>query len=205
MADDHLTTWLAGLKKGDSRAAQEIWQEYFGRLVRLAKGKLRGVPGRSFDEEDIALSAMNSFIKGAQVGKFPKLDDRTDLWRLLVTITARKTQKHLRMRYAQKRGGGNVRGESIFIHAGDASAGAGIGGVLGAEPTPELAVQMAETCQTMLDILDDTVLQDIAQFKLEGFSNEDIAQRLDCTTRTVERKLERIRKKWTNADSLSNQ
>lgn len=200
MHKDPIEQWLSGLKQGESLATEAIWKQYFEKLVRLARTKLHGMPGRSFDEEDIALSAMNSFFKGAQAGKFPKLDDHQDLWRLLVTITARKAIKRQRRAFAAKRGGGNVRGESVFIPAGDAAEGPGIGGVLGTEPTPELAAQMAETCQDMLEVLDDEVLQEIAQFKLKGFTNEEIAQRLDCTTRTVERKLERIRRKWTNTD-----
>ena len=202
MADDHLTTWLAGLKKGDSRAAQEIWQEYFGRLVRLAKGKLRGVPGRSFDEEDIALSAMNSFMQGAQGGKFPKLDDETDLWKLLVTITARKAQKHLRQRFAQKRGGGNVRGESVFMNPGDPLEGIGIAGVMGDSPSPAFAAEFAESCTLLIDSLDDQVMQEIARLKLESYTNVEIADLLGCTVRTVERKLNLIREKW-GAKSLS--
>jgi len=197
MVEDHLTTWLTELQQGDERAAQEIWEEYFDRLVRLAKGKLRGVPGRSFDEEDVALSAMNSFIQGAKKGSFPKLDDHSDLWRLLVTITARKAQKHLRQRYAQKRGGGNVRGESVFMKADDHGDGPGIGAVMGDAPTPALAAEFAESCANMIDVLGDQVMQEVARLKLEGHTNAEIADQLGCTERTVERKLNIIREKWT--------
>src|SRR5262249_43550979 len=37
----------------------------------------------------------------------------------------------------------------------------------------------------------------VALLKLEGYSNEEIARSLDCSLRTVERKLEVIRKRWT--------
>src|SRR5436190_16359137 len=32
MSSDELTTWLSGLKRGDARAIEQIWQEYFGKL-----------------------------------------------------------------------------------------------------------------------------------------------------------------------------
>lgn len=198
MDEDQITLWLRNLEQGDSRAAQVIWEEYFEKLVRLAKGKLRGVPGRSFDEEDVALSAMNSFMQGAQKGRFPKLGDRTDLWKLLVTITARKAQKHLRKRFAQKRGGGNVRGESVFMNVNDSSEGLGIAAVMGESPTPALAAEFAEACVLLIDELEDQVMREVARLKLESYTNAEIADQLGCTVRTVERKLERIREKWAS-------
>ncbi len=193
-----MTLWISAMKQGDPRAIEDIWNQYFCRLISLARDKLRGVAGRTFDAEDIALSAMNSFFLGAKGGRFPKLDDHTDLWRLLVTITARKAQKHLRRRYAQKRGQGNVRGESVFMKSDDPGEGAGIAAVMGNEPTPELAAEFAESCTVLLEMLDDQVMQEVARLKLEAYTNVEIADQLGCTVRTVERKLNAIREKWSS-------
>jgi DNA-binding NarL/FixJ family response regulator len=43
----------------------------------------------------------------------------------------------------------------------------------------------------------DPVLSQIAQAKLSGYSNSEIAQRLSLSLRTVERNLAFIRKLWT--------
>ena len=85
-----VTRWLHELVAGDQAAAQELWNRYFQRLVGLARSKLRGAPRRAADEEDVALSAFDSFCRGAEQGRFPRLDDRDNLWRLLVVITERK-------------------------------------------------------------------------------------------------------------------
>src|SRR5262249_49366796 len=85
-----VTDWIDRLKIGDPAAAQQLWQSYFQRLHRIARKKLQGTPRRVADEEDVALSAFDSFCRGAEQGRFPQLTDRDDLWRLLVTITARK-------------------------------------------------------------------------------------------------------------------
>ena len=105
------TIWIRRLKAGDSAAAQRLWERYYGQLVRFAQKKLATAPRRMADEEDIALSAVNSFCMGAKQGKFPQLNDHDDLWRLLVTITARKAMHQLRRMRRQKRGGG-MCGES---------------------------------------------------------------------------------------------
>ena len=101
--EDSVTVWIASLKAGDADAAQKLWQRYFETLVRLARDRLRGAPRTVADEEDAALSAFDSFVRGAARGRYPRLDDRDDLWRLLVTITARKALRLARDARSQKR------------------------------------------------------------------------------------------------------
>ena len=200
--DEAVTQWITNLADGDQSAAGRIWDEYFDKLTRLARRKLEGTPLRELDEEDVALSAMNSFCMGIANHKFDALQNRTDLWKLLVTITARKASNKLRKHYAQKRGGGGIRGESVFIHSDGDDLDDGIGNILGTEPSPELAIGVAENCQKLLDMLDGDTQRKIALMTLEGYRTEEIAQELDCTKRTVERKLQRIREIWNDHDSV---
>src|SRR5947209_7211625 len=85
-----VTRWIDLLKDGDTAAARPLWEAYYRRLVTLARARLRGLPLRSADEEDVALSSFDSFCRGAEQGRFPRLEDRDDLWQLLVVITVRK-------------------------------------------------------------------------------------------------------------------
>ncbi len=196
-AADELTQWISKLSDGDERAAEVIWEQYFQKLVTYARRKLDGMPRRAVDEEDVALSAMHSFCRGMQGGRFEKVDDREDLWKLLVTITARKACAKRRHHHAQKRGGGQVRGESVFVRVDDEGRDGGIAQFLGREPTPEVALMVTENCEQLLAALGDEKLRQVALYKLEGFSNEEIAEKLGCVRRSVERKLERIREKWS--------
>lgn len=196
MSSDEVTCWFQGLAQGDDAAVEEIWQRYYEKLVRVARGKLAAGQRRAADEEDVALSAFHSFCRGAAAGRFPKLEDRHDLWKLLVTITARKAAHQTRRDMQQKRGSGNVRGESVFTGSGDAERGVGIGNIISAEPTPEFAAMTAEQCEYLLAALPDEQVRQIALWKLEGYTNEEIAAKLECAPRTVERKLQRIRDLW---------
>jgi RNA polymerase sigma factor (sigma-70 family) len=197
-----VTRWIVRLTDGDETAAQAIWERYFDKLVRLARRKMERMPRREADEEDVALSAMHSFYRGAVAGRFPRLNDRHDLWKLLVTITARKAMAQARRQHTQKRGGGDVRGESVFappdhlMRGDEGDRERGIAQILGEEPTPEFAAQVAETCRQLLDRLEDEDLKKVALYKMEGYSNEEIAEAMDCVVRTVERKLARIREHW---------
>ncbi len=200
MSSDDVTGWFHGLAKGDEAAAEEVWRLYYEKLVRFARGKLAAGQRRAADEEDVALSAFHSFCRGAAAGRFPQLEDRHDLWKLLVTITARKAAHQIRHDMQQKRGSGSVRGESVFIGPSESDRAFGIGNVLGAEPTPEFAAMAAEQCEHLLDALPDERIRQIALWKLEGFTNEEIAAKLDCAPRTVERKLQRIRDLWDRSE-----
>lgn len=196
MSSDEVTCWFHGLAKGDEAAVEEVWRRYYEKLVRVARGKLATGQRRAADEEDVALSAFHSFCRGAAAGRFPQLEDRHDLWRLLVTITARKAAHQVRRDMQQKRGSGSVRGESVFAGAREPERAFGIGNVLGTEPTPEFAAMAAEECEHLLESLPEEPIRQIALWKLEGFTNDEIAEKLECAPRTVERKLQRIRELW---------
>src|SRR5215831_9625648 len=100
-----ITAWLGKLVGGDRQAAEHLWRRYFHRLVGLARNKLRDAPRRVADEEDVALSAFDSFCRRAEKGDFPDLTDREGLWALLLTITARKAFHLVRDQQRLKRGG----------------------------------------------------------------------------------------------------
>jgi DNA-directed RNA polymerase specialized sigma24 family protein len=192
---DSVTQWIAQLRAGDPAAAQKLWERYFRRLVGLASKKLQGMPRRAADEEDVALSAFHSFCRGATQGRFPQLDDRDNLWALLVTLTERKAFQQTLRENRRKRGGKAVLDEAALAGAADSSPG-GLAELLDREPTPEFAAQVAEECRRLLGLLDPE-LQAVAQAKMEGHTNKEIADQLGCVVRSVERRLRVIRTLWS--------
>ncbi|MFL5339904.1 MAG: ECF-type sigma factor [Gemmataceae bacterium] len=184
MADDgSVSRWLGPLQAGDPAAVQPLWERYFHRLVGLARQKLRSARGRAADEEDVALSAFDSFCRHAGDGKFPRLLDRDGLWRLLVTLTIRKAAHLQRDQARQKRGGAADESPSLEQ-------------VLSREPSPELAAELAEEYRRLLRQLADPALEAVALARLEGYGVDEIAARLGCAPRSVKRKLQLIRTIW---------
>jgi len=173
-----VTRWLVKLKGGSPAAVQPLWDEYFARLVALARARLRSLPRAAADEEDVALSAFDSFCRGVGAGRFPRLDDRDDLWQVLFVITTRKAVGLARHETRDKRGGG--RAESL---TGSDAAHAG--------PTPEEAAEVADECTRLLGLLGaSNDLRRVAVWKLEGYTNSEIAALLDRSVSAVERKPE---------------
>jgi DNA-directed RNA polymerase specialized sigma24 family protein len=196
-----VTAWISQLKAGEAAAAQPLWERYCCCLIGLARQKLRAAPRRVADEEDVALSAFDSFCRAAQQGRFSQLRDRDDLWPLLVVLTLRKALRLSRAEGRRKRGGGAVLDEAALTGLPRAGAGeTGLDQVLGREPTPAFAAQFAEECQRLLDRLPDADLRAIALLKMENYTVEEIAARLGCVPRTVRRRLQRIRSLWEQED-----
>jgi DNA-directed RNA polymerase specialized sigma24 family protein len=196
-----VSQWLSQLQEGNAEAAQKLWERYFQRLVGLARKRLGAMPRRAADEEDVALSAFNSFCRGAEQGRFPQLKDRDNLWALLVTITARKAFRFTAKENRQKRGGSAVLDEAAL----ESAAGAGanprtLDELLDREPTPAFAAQVAEEFQRLLDCLPDEDLRRVAQWKMEAYTNEEIADKLGYAVRSIERKLRLIRSLWHRDD-----
>jgi RNA polymerase sigma factor (sigma-70 family) len=178
-ATESVTRWINQIKAGDRAGVQHLLERYFQRLVGLAGKNLQIKPGLGGYKEDVALSAFWSLCRGAEAGKFSRLFDRDDLWRLLFTITTRKAIDYMRR-----------------ITPEAATGELDITQVLSTDPTPELVAELTEEYDRLLATLPDD-LRRIALLRVEGYTNDEIAEILGCVRRTVERKLERIRSLWT--------
>jgi DNA-directed RNA polymerase specialized sigma24 family protein len=187
-------------------AARQIWLRYFPQLLERARRKLYQRVRRREDEDDVLQNMYLSFCARIRRGDFHRadfrLEDRTDLWRLLVRMTLRKAQK---VAARHTRGVRDVRAEQAHAPAGgdDPLQPDWAFQVMEAsDPTPAQAAIFAEEYVRRLRALPEPLRQ-VALWKLEGYTNQEIAdkQRLNCTERTVERKLELIRKAWGQAEN----
>lgn len=194
-SDRSVSQWIADLQnKPDTAAQEKLWQRYFARLVALARAKLGDSPRGAEDEEDVALSALDSFFGGLEHGQFPDLRDRNALWPLLAKITARKAINQRKRQLAAKRGGGRVIAASA---AGTDAEGETVEvEFIETDPSPASLAAINEECQRLIELLPDEVLQEVVRRKLAGYTTVEIAERLGVAPRTVERKTELVRKIW---------
>ncbi|MDV6032511.1 MAG: sigma-70 family RNA polymerase sigma factor [Phycisphaera sp. RhM] len=190
MSDDgNVSRWIDQVKDGDSVAAAELWRHYYDRLIRNVRNHLRGQNRAVADEEDVVVSVFESFYRAAEQGRFPEMSDRDDLWRLLLKMSARKVIDKRRRDRRQRRGGGQ---RTISLTAGSTDEDALIE-VIGDEPTPDMVLTMTESVESLLSHLGDGQLREIAIGKMAGLCNAELAKRLGCSERTIERRLHLIR------------
>ncbi len=191
-----VTNWIEDLKAGDNEAAQKIWDRYFGRLIFVAAQRMRRAERRVADEEDVAISAFAALCDGAAAGRFDRLQNRGDLWSLLVAIASKKAVDQVRRQTSQKRGSGEVRGDSIFASVNGA-ANAGFEQIISSQPTPEFLALVDEEHSRLLAMLRDDVQRDVVGYRLAGYSNEETAEKIGISLHSVERKLKLIRDAWS--------
>jgi len=189
-----ISHWLERFRTGDrSAAVQALWAAYFERLVRLAQRRLGKRKHAAADAEDVALCAFDSFVRAVEAGRFPRLDDREDLWQVLFLITVRKAADVIESESRTKRGGGMA----VLSLTSDAQNAEQIASV---DPGPGEVALLAEQVELLLLQLSEPMLRSIAVWKLEGFTNLEIAKRIGRSEPTVERKLRRIRQIWQPHD-----
>lgn len=190
-----VTSLLQAVREDESLASLALWQRYVERLVRLAHKRLTGADRKIVDGDDIASEVFTEFLKGVQDCRFQRLNDRQDFWQILAMLTERRVIAHWRREQAQKRGGGEVLGESALHGAHDNDAHV-MHNIVGGEPTPEFAAEFTETLQRLMLSLQDDVLRRLANDQLAGYTQDEMAQRQGIAIPTVQRKLRLIRDTW---------
>jgi DNA-directed RNA polymerase specialized sigma24 family protein len=197
-----VTNLISLLRAGDAEAAEKLWELFSARLLELARDNLQKHTFGVADEEDIVLSAFGSFFSGAARGEYTRLSDRQKLWSLLAILTKRKAIDLLDRETAAKRDCARVENGPGGLERAKADPSAlAIPGIVDPTLSPELQAMTNDACQKLLDDLGDVQLRSIAIWKLEGYSDDEIAGMLGCAVRTVERKLRLIRRLWCQATS----
>jgi RNA polymerase sigma factor (sigma-70 family) len=184
-SEGSITILIGGMRAGDDEAARRIWEHFSPRAAALARKKVPVWLRRIVDGDDLANSAMCSVIMGIRDGRFQELHDRDDLWALLTCITVHKARNEIAKASCQKRlpPGMNTPLTDELVAP---------------DLPPDLIVRAAEQFKLLIDLLrtKEAILEPIALWKFEGYTNDEIAQRLGCSRSKVARKLELIRKTW---------
>lgn len=182
--DGHsVTHWLLQLKDGHTAAFDPLFLRYYDQLTAYADARLP--PAGDVSGQDIANSALRSFWRGVMDNRFPKLNNRNDLVRVLCAILSHKIADRLRKRSAQKRGGD--------LRATDPDA---LNDLPTDAITPDKMAECDEEFHRLLDLLETKEMQSIALWKLEGYADKEIADLLGCSLRKVTGKITLIRKTW---------
>ena len=172
-------------RAGNEQAARQLFDKYMERLVALARRRISQRLASRVDPEDIVQSVFRTFFVRLKAGEF-EIADQDDLCKLLMRITVHKTLRQIAFHQAAKR---NPRNEKRQQDVDDDR----LRQVLDREPTPEATVAFVDQLEHFLARLRPDERQ-VLEMRLQGHSNEDIAQKLNIKhDRTIRRIIERIR------------
>ena len=200
-SQEPVSQWIEQLAAADHDAASRLWAHFCQRLMVFARSRMSPSTRRIYDEEDAAVSAFRSLCRGIEAQRFPEVGDRGNLWALLVVITSRKIANRFRYDHQQRRDSNQTLSESML----QPSDGSGVGlmqSLPSNEPTPAFAAEVADMSEFLMSQLPETDLRKLVLLKLEGHTNEDAAELMKITRRTVQRKLELIRRIWLESAEL---
>lgn len=189
-----VSNWLKELKTGDENAVEAIWNRYYQRVVEFAIQKMKINPDRAVDGEDIAQLTMHRFCLKATSGDYPDLDDRQQLWDLLVVYTLNRIRNHIRECNRIKRSGMH---RLVFEFKRSQA--------IEDLQSPEAPTIMADMVQTWLERLDredpSGQLKQIAIWSMEDISGTEIARILKKRKSSVLRQIRLIRLLWEDCET----
>lgn len=191
--DDRWQALIQGLRDGDSLVLEQFCARYGDQLHRIAEKRMPARLQRRIGPEDIAQSACRTFLRRAREGQF-HLRDSEQLWSLLCAITLTKLREQARFHLRKKRG----LDLEIDVTAADPGE-SGPGWVpIARGPSPAQAAEFALQLQQVMESFDDEERQ-IVELKLQEFTNDEVAERLGCSERTVRRLVKQVQAKLTRA------
>jgi RNA polymerase sigma factor (sigma-70 family) len=171
------------VRAGDVAAETALFRQYVRRLIALAARQFDGRLRERADIENVVLSACKSFFLRHRRGEF-HLEDGGELWTVLAMITLRKCDDRRRYLRAARRD--SARDIDWPSRQKDLSS------FLDESPAPEdqaIFTDLVEQLRLAMSPEDWTIIEEL----LIGFTAEEIAQRLDCSERTVRRVRQRAK------------
>lgn len=196
-----ITQLLVEIQQGHQSAMTDLVRRYYDQLIQVANRKLASRRLRVHDAEDVVVSAFASLLSSLEQGRYPDLSDREGLWFLLLRIVDNRARNMVQSEWAQKRGGGVVRGDSAFRHSADPESGGGFDLHAAATPTPEYVAMVIEKfeqfyarVESISDAHDRELFHQILEARMQGLPVAEIARLCNVTKRQVERKIERARR-----------
>ena len=180
-----VTKAIDGLLTERETASELLWDFYFERLCRFATTKIAKRQRRLIDNEAVAASAMYALLDGIENERFGLIDNRDELWRILVIVATRKAYDARRHHLCAKRGAGLVRGDSVFSTKGLKAIIADQRG----DSDPSGCSEVESVLEELNKQLPDDNYRQITTLRLAGHNNREIARKLNCSTRTIIRKM----------------
>ena len=186
-----ITEYLQAYKAGDSARLNDILNAYWCQLVAHCDARLSRRFRTQQEGQDFAIQAFQNLAEGIQRGKWPRLENRSDLWQVLLQVSNCRIKDYVRQQMATKRGGQMQR-----LGTG-ANSPATRPVDLDQFPTRDSFVQDAEQLMQLMFELSHRLRGMPTHVRilvdhLNNYTNQEIAIRHEISSRTVRRKLDEV-------------
>lgn len=192
MDQGSVTRWIQQMRAGDSVVVHALAERYFKKLGDAARRRLHKIPQSLHDEEDVANFVLEAVVRNIAQGRYPDLQDREDLWFLMLAITQRRISNILKRDRRQKAQPSSQTSltELLEMYEGELAD-------VALQGDPEhVAIEIGDCWQELMRILPNDEFREIARLKLEFHSNRQISSMLKLTSKYIDRKVAEIQRFW---------
>jgi RNA polymerase sigma-70 factor (ECF subfamily) len=185
---------IDGLRAGDEATLREVYAQYGPLLRGIADSRLAPGLKRRVDADDIVQSTFRTFFRRAQGGQFQFADNQR-LWNLLLAIGLTKLREKVRYHGRQTRAVERERA-TASTKPGDSTPPED--SFIAPAPSPDAAVELADAYESFLGGLDEQERK-LVDLKLQDRTNDEAAEALGISERSVRRILQRLEEKMSLA------
>jgi RNA polymerase sigma-70 factor, ECF subfamily len=174
---------IVRLRSGDESAASEVYNRYSKRVFGLVHQQMADRLRAQVQPEDIVQSVFKSVFRGINTGNYDAPPGGT-LWQLMAIVAVHKVRRNARLRSAQRRDARRTQSLNAmenFDTADDCTS-------------DEFEAAIREAIENLKESEQDVVL-----LRVQGYSVEEIASKLERSRRSIERTLHNIRKKMLSS------
>lgn len=191
-ADPHLSQMadadlVALLRDGNEDAATELYNRYLIKLMNLVGQHLARKFNPRLGAEDVVQSVFRSMFRLTQEGRF-EFEGDGDFWKLLLTMALNKVRNKVRFHEAEKRSPSRESG-STSSPAVDSFL---VSSITKQPLNPQEIVEFSDTLEYVLSRLDARE-QQLIQLRMDGCTQQEIADKMNVDPRTIRRLLTNIR------------
>ena len=168
---------ITRLRKGDDQAASEFYDRYVKRVFGLVHQQMAGRLHAVVQSEDIVQSVFKSIFRGLSTGEY-EAPAGGSLWQLIAIVAVHKVRRNARRNLADKR---DARRTQFLVELESFEAES--------SGTPEEFERAIREAIEGLGPLE----QEVVVLRVQGFTVEDISNKLNRSRRGIERALHKIR------------
>lgn len=174
---------IVRLRSGDESAASEVYTRYANRVFGLVHQQMADRLRAQMQPEDIVQSVFKSVFRGINMGSYDAPEGGT-LWQLMAIVAVHKVRRNARRRTALRRDSRRTQSLNAMEKFDTAD-----------DCTPE---EFESAIREAIEDLKETE-QDVVLLRVQGYSVEEIATKLDRSRRSIERALQNIRTKMLSS------
>jgi RNA polymerase sigma factor (sigma-70 family) len=184
---------FARARAGDQAAWEELFRTCYPKVIRVVRRKLNPPMRSLYDSADFASDVWKSLAAKFDRFDFPSIDS---LLAFLKQAAEQKVIDEYRRRHSQKR-------DIDLERRLNAANGDGVDGqaLFSADPTPSQVAQASEGWEQLQAGLSDQE-RDVIELKRQGYTNEEISERIGWHIRKVQRFLKDLHDAWQTSGGV---